>query len=242
MKIALISDIHGNLEALTAVLIAAEQASADVIYCLGDVVGYGTDPSACLKLIDKTCRVKLIGNHEYTALGRCSTEKYTELARISSDWTRNILTDEDLEMIRQFDLDYSSDNTRFVHASPYEPEKWKYILKPDQAKKAFDCFDEAMCFVGHTHLPMIFTEVPNDNPKKKIGHDFEPHEESRYIVNVGSVGQPRDNDPRASFVIYDNVEQEVQFCRAEYDITTTQTKISQTELPSLLAERLAIGR
>ena len=242
MKIALISDIHSNLEALTSVIKQIEKLHIDEIYCLGDVIGYGCEPSACLDIIDKVASVKLMGNHEAVLLGLISTESYTETARISSNWTKSNLSDKDLAIISTFKMTYSTEDMLLVHASPFEPEKWHYILTPGEASLAFDKLNKPLCFYGHTHVPIIFSEVPNDLPHKKTAHNFDPDEESRYLVNVGSVGQPRDNDPRACFATYDTEFKEVCFYRNEYDISTVQAKMTEAELPDLLIERLAVGR
>lgn len=157
-------------------------------------------------------------------------------------WTQDILTDRELAMIAEFEITHESDNSVFVHSSPYEPDKWHYILKNEDAANAFDYFSGPLCFYGHTHLPMIYSELPGRLPRRQAGHDFDPMEDSRYLVNVGSVGQPRDNDPRACFVTYDTEVITVEYHRVEYDIAKAQAKMTQFQLPTTLIERLAIGR
>ncbi len=242
MRIALISDIHANLEALEAVLYDIEKQKIDIICCLGDVVGYGSDPSACLELVNKSCKIKLIGNHDYAAMGESSTDDYSPVAKFSAEWTKNELSDRDLSILSEFTTEATLENSHLVHASPFEPLEFHYILVPQDAKFGFECTKKPLSFIGHTHLPMIFTEVKSGLPRKKIGHTFSPDEESRYLINVGSVGQPRDNDPRASYVINDATSGDAEFRRIAYDIKTTQEKMEQAELPELLIERLSVGQ
>jgi predicted phosphodiesterase len=242
VRFALISDIHGNLEALTAVLKDVEKRHIEAVHCLGDVIGYGSEPIKCLHLINQFCDIKLLGNHEYVVLGKESEEAYTEVAKVSSQWTREQLTDKEMSMIASFGIDYMIEETYLVHASPYQPSEWHYVLSPDDAQVAFQHMPGKICFHGHTHVPIVFTYRENDIPRRRVGHSFHPDEESRYLVNIGSVGQPRDNDPRASYVTYDTEAQEVGYHRVEYDISTAQKKMAEARLPSLLIDRLAVGR
>ncbi len=242
MKLALISDIHGNLEALSAVLDHIESEHVDRIHCLGDVVGYGSDPLACLELVSESCDIRLMGNHEYAILGLESTESYVQAARVSAEWTRKQLTEDKFALIAGFEMEHVSDELHLVHASPFEPDLWHYILSPEEAAMAFEHFRGSICFHGHSHLPLIFSEVPGSLPRQKIGHSFFPDEENRYLVNIGSVGQPRDNDPRACYVTFDTDEREVTYHRAEYDIKTAQQKMAQAQLPEMLIHRLSVGR
>ena len=184
MRLALISDIHGNLEALTAVLRDIERTGADEIASLGDVVGYGCDPQACLGLVNRNCRIKLLGNHDAAVLGRTSTDTYTATARITADWTREVLTGEDVAILQSFAMQHECLGTRLVHSSPLEPDQWHYILTPAEAATAFQAFSEHICFHGHSHIPAIFTEVSTGLPNRKSAHDIDPHDESRYLINV----------------------------------------------------------
>ncbi len=242
MRLALISDIHGNLEALSAVLRDIERAGADEIACLGDVVGYGCDPAPCLDLVSRTCRIKLMGNHDAAVLGQTSIDAYTIAARVAAEWTKEVLSDRDLDILRSFTLDHRVADALLVHASPYEPAGWHYILTTAEASVAFGNFSERLCFHGHSHIPGIFTEVPLGLPRHKAAHTFDPHEESRYLVNIGSVGQPRDEDPRACWVRYDTEQRSVEYNRVEYDISQTQAKMTEAHLPQALVNRLAVGR
>lgn len=239
---ALISDIHANLEALQAVLKDIETRQVDKIHCLGDVIGYGCDPVACLELVAKHCEIKLMGNHEYAALGVLSAEAMNQHARTSIQWTVGRFSDRDISIIADFDMSATDAGCLLVHASPYESDNWHYILSQHEASEAFEAFDQKLAFHGHTHLPMIFCQAPDGKIRTIVGHDFDPDEDSRYLANVGSVGQPRDNDPRSSYVIYDSSESAVSYHRVEYDIMATQAKMCRAEMPSMLIERLKIGK
>ncbi|MFZ5979989.1 MAG: metallophosphoesterase family protein [Candidatus Zixiibacteriota bacterium] len=242
MKSALISDIHANLEALEAVLIDIGRHPVDRIICLGDVIGYGCNPIECLRLVNENCQVKLLGNHEYAALGLMSEKGLNELAQESLIWTRGKIGDREIAIISDFEMDYEFGDNYFVHASPHEPEAWHYILTMTEAVMAFEAVTNKICFFGHTHVPMIFSVFTDGRLRQTVGHDFLPDEENRYLVNIGSVGQPRDNDPRACYVIYDDEEKEILYHRVEYDVTLTQRKMTRENIPSYLIERLSNGR
>lgn len=242
MRIALVSDIHGNLEALTAVLHDAESRQIDEIACLGDVIGYGADPAECLDLIESTCRIRLMGNHESAALGRMNDLAMNEIARRSMSWTREQLSDRHVALIESFEIERWIDNLHLVHASPFEPENWHYVLTPKAAAQAFEATEAFICFFGHSHLPTIFSIGEDQKVRSRFGHDFQPLEENRYLVNVGSVGQPRDDDPRSSYVVYDTDTFDVYFHRIAYDFTVTQKKLAEANAPAMLIERIAIGR
>lgn len=242
MRIALVSDIHGNLEAFQAVLSDIESKKLDKVFCLGDVIGYGCDPVACMELVDKHCHVKLVGNHEYLILGLTDSENYNPTALESFRWTRERLGERELKLIEQYEIDYVLDHVYLVHASPCEPTDWNYILNPQQAAQAFDDLKQQVCFSGHSHLPMIFTESHDGMPRMRTGHDITIDVDERYLINIGSVGQPRDNDPRASYVSYDFETHDIVFERVDYDYQLTQKKMAEACLPQMLIERLAIGR
>jgi predicted phosphodiesterase len=242
MRIALISDIHGNLEALQAVFHDIKDRSVDVIHCLGDVVGYGADPVACLELVRKKCRIKLMGNHEYAALGLLPVDHLNYDAGASLEWTRGRLGDKEMTVLADFDMQTEVEGAHLVHASPWEPDQWHYLLSTEPAIESFRHFESRLCFFGHTHLPMIFSLSSSGNLRQQVGHNFVPDEETRYLVNIGSVGQPRDNDPRAGYVIWDTDQNEIDYLRVEYDIAGAQRKMRKVDAPAMLVERIAIGR
>lgn len=242
MRFALISDIHANLEALTAVLADIESEGVDKIHCLGDVVGYGCDPVGCLELVEKHCEVKLLGNHEYLTLGLADKSQYNEAAIKSYEWTVKQLGDYELGLIENYVIDHREGEFYFVHASPHIPTEWHYVLNSTQADMAFASLEKRVGFVGHSHVPAIFAEMPDAPARQKVGHDFLMDPDYRYLLNVGSVGQPRDMDPRACYVIVDSEEGDVFFNRVDYDIKKTQEKLKKISAPELLIERLSLGR
>ncbi|MBI5267559.1 MAG: metallophosphoesterase family protein [candidate division Zixibacteria bacterium] len=243
MRLALLSDIHGNLEALTAVLRDIETRQADQLICLGDVVGYGCDPAACLELVTTHCTVTLMGNHEHAVLGHLDEHSLNDLARTSIQWTRDQLKDGPwLKKMALFPLEHRVDSLHLVHASPDQPGEWQYILTPAAAKRSFASGEAWITCFGHTHLPTIFSLSEDGLCRSRFGHDFQPLRENRYLVNVGSVGQPRDDDPRSCYVIYDTATADMYFHRVPYDYTQTQHKMAAVNAPSMLIERLAVGR
>ena len=242
MRTALISDIHGNLEALRAVLDDISTRQVDQVCSLGDVIGYGCDPVACLNLVSERCRIKLMGNHEYATIGVLSSDLMNVNARRSIFWTQSQLSDRELSLIAGFKMTAELGDVLLVHASPLEPDEWHYVLSAHDAGEAFRASDHRLVFCGHTHLPVIYCRPPVGKIRTVGAHDFDPDEESRYLINVGSVGQPRDNDPRASYVIYDANEVSVSFHRVEYDVQATQAKMSQADMPQPLIDRLQVGR
>lgn len=242
MRLALLSDIHANLEALQAVLRDLDGRQVDQVFCLGDVVGYGVDPVACLDLVAKHCAVTLMGNHEYAVLGRMDDQALNEAASASLLWTREQMDDRVLSMMEKFPMEHRIENIHLVHSSPFQPEKWHYILTPRAAERALAATNAFICFFGHTHLPTIFAIGEDGQVRSRFGHDFQPLEENQYLVNVGSVGQPRDDDPRSCYAIYDSETVDVTVRRVQYDYTVTQKKMAAANAPAHLIERIAIGR
>lgn len=242
MRLALVADIHANLEAFESVLADIEQQDVDQVFSLGDVIGYGCDPLACLDLVERHCSVRLMGNHEYVALGRSPLDNLNASARESILWTRSQLTDQSRQLIASFQMQHALEDVLFVHASPHEPEHWNYLLSAADAEPAFASTDARIVFFGHTHLPCIFSQGASGAIKSKVGHSFEPDIDGRYFVNVGSVGQPRDNDNRACYVVFDMDAGEVTYRRVAYDIERTQEKLIDARMPRLLVDRLVAGR
>jgi diadenosine tetraphosphatase ApaH/serine/threonine PP2A family protein phosphatase len=247
MKIAFISDIHANLEALNVVLSDLALEEVDHIVCLGDVVGYGPDPNSCVDLIRDTCGVTVLGNHDQAALGLLSTEYFNEYAKTSTQWTSDALAEGSREFLENLPLSVDFHGLRLVHSSPLNPENWTYVLTLDEARRQFEGFTERLCFIGHSHLPIVLEEEGEGDEKNCQAIRYpseEPLEllhDRRYIINVGSVGQPRDRDPRAAYVWYDSELDVVCLKRIEYSVEAVQQKILDAGLPSFLASRLAHG-
>jgi diadenosine tetraphosphatase ApaH/serine/threonine PP2A family protein phosphatase len=245
MKAGIISDIHGNLEALLAVERELNKLGVDEVWCLGDVVGYGPNPNECVAKVQEMCRqpsgelVIVFGNHDEASLGG-DISFFNPRAQTAALWTRSELSAESEEFLGSLPLSLERSGALLVHASPYEPGLWHYIMGIHDAAHAFDHFDHRICFVGHSHYPLV---AELDGTVIRVVEDLEIklQKKNRYLVNVGSVGQPRDRDPRACFVVYQPEKGLVTFCRAEYDVAACQEKILKAGLPAMLAERLEIG-
>ena len=225
MKIAVVSDIHSNLEALTEVLKEIESIKVDAIYCLGDIVGYGPQPNECIDLIKSVTDKVVVGNHDSAVINQTDMMLFNSYARESTEWTRRMITDENYEYLLKLPLKISENDLLFVHSTPLIPEDWNYILTQHSAEKHFNYFTEQACFIGHSHRPEMFRSV-----------------DDRLIINVGSVGQPRDGNSKASFVVYGTENGEYELIRKEYDIKSVYKNIVKAGLNEFLGERLMVGR
>jgi diadenosine tetraphosphatase ApaH/serine/threonine PP2A family protein phosphatase len=232
MRIAILSDIHSNLQALTKALEEIDAASVDSLYCLGDVVGYGGNPNECLDLIRRLASHVVRGNHDHAAIDEEIAEGFSRSGRKAATWTRKTLTDENLEYISALPMKLDLPPCTLVHASPLQPERWTYVLSLDVAKKQFPAFSEELCFIGHTHVPAVCGEDMRT---------FEFHKGPRMLVNPGSVGQPRDGNPRLSFGLLDTGTWEYSNIRSDYDIDGAAKAIRDAGLPDVLARRLFEG-
>ena len=238
MKIAIISDVHANFEALTACLKKIEELKADKIICLGDLVDYCAEPNECIGLIQKNCDVVVMGNHDEAQINHNRVEGFSNDAKISSIHTRSVIRAEYVEYFRAFPIRYMQENLMFVHASPHIPEIYSYILTAEAAELNFKSFDEEICFIGHSHKPVIFKET---NSGVELVTQEYIDKEHRFIINVGSVGQPRDGDPRLSFGLFDVNSWKYTNIRVEYDTVKASNKIKNEGLPPYLAERIIYG-
>lgn len=235
MRLAILSDIHGNLEALQKAVQIVEDLRCDEMVCLGDMVGYGPNPNECVDLIRRTCRNVVLGNHDYAVLNPGHTERFNDIAKTSVEWTQHILDGDHRDYLAGLPLSIELDDMLLVHASPDEPKSWKYIFDCDDAVRSLAVLSQTVCFVGHTHVPCFFSTDP-------MMSDFHLSKTYKHIINVGSVGQPRDGDYRLSFGLFDTAALTYQQVRADYDVQSTVNKIRQAELPSFLADRLLRGR
>ncbi len=240
MPYAVLSDIHSNLHALTSVLRDIERHSIDEIYCAGDVVGYGPRPGSCIEIIKEGCRFTVAGNHDWAVIGYTDITYFNQYARDAVLWTQHALSDEHLKDLEEMSLVKSSQerDALLVHASPKDPEQWNYILSHSDAEISFRFFKQSLCFVGHSHIPAII-EKPDSGEILVHGRRVEIRPQSRYIVNVGSVGQPRDHNAQASYAIVG--EDSIEIIRVDYDIQKTQEEMVKAGLPSRLIERLSHG-
>ena len=240
MRYAVLSDIHGNLEALRAVLADAD-AHADAVLCLGDVVGYGADPVACVDMIGARARAVVAGNHEHAVTDRLDLSWFNRHARAAAEWTRGRLDADCAAYLTALPLAAEVDDATLVHASPRQPEEWDYLVTAEDGLAAFAAFATRLCFVGHSHVPAIWS-LGSSGPDYGRGDvDVALETGRRYIVNVGSVGQPRDRDPRAAYAVWDLEARRVTIRRVAYDIAGARAKIEAAGLPRFLAERLSAG-
>ena len=246
MKFAIIADIHANLDAFQVVLADIKEQKCTHYACVGDVVGYGANPRECLKIVRDLGMPCVKGNHdEY-----CSVEEdldgFNPHAAEAVNWTRKQLTDDERQWLR--DLKYFRMVTSFsmVHATLDGPQRWGYVFNKLDAAASFPYQNTAVCFFGHTHVPLAFIREPtvSGQPVIKGGtySKFKVEQGKKYFVNVGSVGQPRDNNPKSAYVVYDVDEGTIELRRLQYDIEAAQKKILDAGLPPRLAERLAYGK
>ncbi len=241
MRYGIISDIHSNLEALKRVLDQLEEEAIDKYICLGDVVGYAANPNECVEIVRGLTDLVVAGNHDYAAIGQTDISFFNPVAAEAAIWTGKALSEGNASYLRHLELFFVLKDLFFVHSSPSTPELWYYVLSLNDAKQGFSTFEEKICFLGHTHQPITFTERAGRYGIIE-GPSFKIEDDCRYIVNVGSVGQPRDSDPRACYAIYDSDEQVVEIKRLAYEIEIAQEKIKEAGLPEFLAQRLALGR
>ncbi len=241
MRVAIISDVHANLQALKGVAQDIEKERAEKVIFLGDVVGYGADPNACVKLINSLCEIKLLGNHDYVALGLEQPQYFNRMAQESIIWTQNALSDRSIEMMSDFEMESTFLDYFLVHATPENPADWNYLLNIDDAAQNFDAFAQNFCFVGHSHIPVIFCRKPNGEIVTVNEEEHTAIPGCRYIINVGSVGQPRDGNPDACYLIINTETNKFAYRRVSYDLKKAQKKMEKANLPQFLITRLASG-
>ncbi len=243
MRYAIISDIHGNVEALQAVLADIDKRAVDCVVCLGDIVGYYPDPDRCIELVRARADRCLAGNHDYAAIGRIDTRNFTYYAFIAMEWTKEHIPADGHAFLTGLPLSLDIDDIFFTHSSPSNPQEWSYIF-PDSDEAIFEAFKNIkrrVNFIGHTHWPSIMLQ---DNERIMLHgeHSIKMNGACHYLINVGSVGQPRDSDPRSCYGIFDSDSGEYCEVRVPYDYSVTQRKIVDNHLPLFLAERLEKGR
>ena len=242
MRYGIIADVHSNLEALKSVLDVLKDKGVDEYICAGDIVGYGADPKACMQIVREVCSVTVAGNHDYGVVELLNLDYFNPEAKKAVLWTKEQLNDEELAYLKNLELMRKGEDFLVVHATPISPQEWSYINSTFTAGKNFEEFEEKVCFVGHSHIPVVFS-MDIDEGRCNYAFDTKIHiaDGERYIINVGSVGQPRDRNPLASFAVYDTAASEVEINRVEYDVETAQNKIIDAGLPQGLAFRLSSG-
>jgi predicted phosphodiesterase len=244
MKIALISDIHANAEALEAVLADIKTKKVDETLCLGDVVGYGANPNECLELVKKSCSLTLLGNHDAAAVGLLSTQHFNIHAKIAIEWTQENLRDSSKAYLKTLPLKENQYSHTIVHATPYEPNMWYYITSLEEAAFNFQFYETTFCFVGHTHIPII---IVLEHEKEVYVHqgetlDYGGLDNVRFLINVGSVGQPRDRNSKSCYGIIDSDAKTFTYHRVAYDVQKAQAKMRKIKMPEFLITRLEEGR
>ena len=242
MRILIVSDIHSNLVALETVLAVA--GAHDQLWNLGDTIGYGPCPNECVAAV-KHASVLIAGNHDLASLGKVNLNDFNPDARTANIWNGEQLTPENRALLEALPPRQDID-ARFlaVHASPREPI-WEYLLTQEQARENFKLFDTQVCLIGHSHVPLIFALRPDGRVDGPVvadeGQTVELESDIRYFFNPGSVGQPRNQDPRAAYAILDTDAGAITFHRIEYDVAQTQRQMTDAKLPNALIRRLEYG-
>jgi predicted phosphodiesterase len=242
MRVLLISDIHANLSALNTVLESA--GDYDTVWCLGDVVGYGPAPNECIERLRELEPLCVAGNHDWAALGRLNVEDFNPKARHAILWTRDILKPANREWLAQKpgSITLPSDDIVLVHGSPRNPI-WEYILSTTTAAMNLAYLNASVCFFGHTHIPILYQQsgLGGGTNARQLLEDESLMLENKILLNPGSVGQPRDGDPRAAFALLDLATRTLTYHRIAYDIAVTQQAMAKVNLPRRLIDRLSYG-
>lgn len=238
---AIISDVHANLEALNTVLRKIEEDNVDAILFLGDSVGYGPEPDECIEVLTGSAKILLAGNHDRAAAGLSDMSSFNPYAKAAIEWTRDKMSKENIAFLKELPLtaEINENDMFLVHSTPKEPEQWHYLTFEHDARVNFKYFEQIICFLGHSHIPFIVEASPGGNIRFHY-RLTEIKDNCRYIVNAGSVGQPRDGNPDAAYALMKGNTVEIK--RVSYDIVLTQKKMRKAGLPSYLIERLAVGR
>ncbi|MCC6407161.1 MAG: metallophosphoesterase family protein [Planctomycetes bacterium] len=243
MRYGVLGDIHSNLSALESVLAALDREGVDQTLSVGDVVGYGAAPAECIALLRERQVKAVMGNHDAACLQLLDTRYFNNYARAAVDWTRSKLRDADRAWLMSSPLVLHFEHCSLSHGTLFRPELFDYIQSPTDADPSLDVMPLPVCFVGHTHVPVTLLRL-HDDPSRTaytIDTEIDVDEAARALVNVGSVGQPRDEDPRAAYAVYDSELGRVWIKRVEYDIRTEAQRIHDAGLPGMLADRLFLG-
>jgi diadenosine tetraphosphatase ApaH/serine/threonine PP2A family protein phosphatase len=241
MRVAVLSDIHGNLHALRAVLDAVAAEEVDALWCLGDLVGYGPRPNECCAEVELAASLCLVGNHDLGVLGRIPLAEFSDDAAAAARWSQSVLSPEAREFLERLDSLAAADGVELFHASPRDPV-WEYVLSDEVALAAFRLTSAPVVLVGHSHVALAFVleDTAVDGAVVPGGAEIDLSD-GRFILNPGSVGQPRDGDPRAAYLVLDLDARRALHRRVAYPIERTQEEIRERGLPEALADRLAHG-
>jgi len=247
MQVAVFSDIHANLPAFEAILRDSDEVGVAERWCLGDVIGYGADPDPCIELARERCEVCLVGNHDLAVLGELDTSTFSSAAAAAVEWTTGHTSKPNLDFLAGLSPSDTSRAAALYHASPRDPV-WEYVLWPEQAADCLAVQDKRVSFVGHSHVALFFS-APAEDDGTGEAHGWQAGagtrleiDEGRWLINPGSVGQPRDGDPRAAWLELDTESWEATYHRIGYDIERAARTIEVAGLPDHLARRLFLGR
>jgi predicted phosphodiesterase len=243
MRVAIVSDIHGNRHAFEAVLEAIDASKCQEMWCLGDLVGYGAEPDACVDLVQRYGSICLAGNHDLGVRGDLALGEFSRGAALAAQWTRATIKAGTRDYLRQLQPQNLDEKVGLFHASPRDPI-WEYVLSPLQAELCLDAQAHRVCLIGHSHVALSFTRLPGQAASGTTRHQDEEIdlEEGEWLINPGSVGQPRDGDPRAAWLELDMDGWKAVYRRTEYDIRGAGDAIRAARLPDSLAERLIYGQ
>lgn len=243
MLVAALSDIHANRQAFEAVLAAVDEARVDEVWCLGDLVGYGADPDDCIALAREHADVCLAGNHDLAVTGELPMHDFSPGAALAARWTQDVISEESLAFLETLRPSGERAGIGLFHGSPRDPV-WEYVLSSLLAELCFDTFDDRVGLIGHSHVALSFSRpeegIATGEPRR--GGDALDATGGRWLMNPGSVGQPRDGDPRAAWLLLDTGAWTARWMRTEYDIDGAQSAIRAARLPESLAERLEYGQ
>jgi diadenosine tetraphosphatase ApaH/serine/threonine PP2A family protein phosphatase len=245
VRVAAITDIHANLPALEAVLAEIETAGIEETWCLGDVLGYGVEPDACAALVRERCQVCLVGNHDLAVLGGLDISSFSEAAAVAVEWTRENVAESTLEFLRELEPGGERSGIGLFHASPRDPV-WEYVLSGEQASAGMDANPRRIGLIGHSHVALFFNRLEGNGGEARGAQASDGAlldlGQGGWLVNPGSVGQPRDGDPRAAWLELDTEAETARFHRVAYEIERAAAPIAAAGLPSRLADRLYTGQ
>jgi predicted phosphodiesterase len=242
MRYGIFSDVHSNLEALEAVLDAYKKEAIDEFLCGGDIVGYGANPLECIARIKAVAKLTVAGNHDWASVGLFPVTYFNPLAAQAVSWTRQKLDTADNGFLKGLRLVFKNGDLTLVHGTLHNPEEFNYMMDGDAAERTFEILKTDICFVGHSHLPGFFIQDEEKRLSYREKDALAIQKGRQYIVNVGSVGQPRDRNPDAAYCIYDTDKKKVEIKRIKYDTEAARAKIINAGLPKFLGDRLLSGR
>jgi predicted phosphodiesterase len=243
MQVAVVSDIHGNRQAFEAVLDEIAASDCQELWCLGDLVGYGADPDACVELARQNAAICLAGNHDLVVCGALPMEEFSRGAALAAQWTQRTIAPETRAYLERLEPTKLDEEVGLFHASPRDPV-WEYVLSPLQAEMCLEVQEHRVCLIGHSHVALSFSRLAwrsATGQTRDAGEELEISD-GEWLINPGSVGQPRDGDPRAGWLELDLDRWRATYRRTEYDIAGAGAAIRAAHLPASLAERLEFGQ